>query len=194
MGAFRSRSHWHYAEVRPIPLHLFNAILDGANEVITTDCSGLATCCYFRAGAPDPNGQGYDIRQTMFTGSMLNHLPSIPLNRAQGGDLAVFGTFPGKHVVVLLESGEDPMCVSHGGPGDPKLAPLSTFRSIGPLTVLRGVPRMKRRVFNKAKWRVVGDGGKVVGLVYTTRFLWWCRHRQLAKNQRETLAFHRIHH
>ena len=166
-------------------------ILDGANEEITTDCSGLATCCYFRAGAPDPNGLDYNGQG--FTGTMLNHLPPIPLNRAQGGDLAVFGAFPGHHVVVLLTGGEDPMCVSHGGEGDPKMAPLSHFEGLGPMSILRGVPRMSIRKKNP-KWRVVGDHGHLISHVYGTRFGWWIRHRQLAKNQHEQLAFHRIHH
>lgn len=194
-GAFRTRAQWDYAEVRPIPLVLFSRILAGSSLRITTDCSGLATCCYFHAGAPDPNGQHYDTRQTMFTGTMLAHLPHIPLSAARPGDLAVFGQFPGKHVVVILERGSDPDCASHGGQGDPKIAPLSHFIGIGELTVLQGVPKGfgVRRVL-KRKWRVYGDGGKLIGHVRSTRWLWQTRHHRLVAQQRENLRFRRIHH
>jgi hypothetical protein len=125
---------------------------------------------------------------------MLGHLPAIPLDRAQPGDLAVFGAYPGKHVVVIVGTGQDPSCISHGGPGDPKEAPLSHFLGIGPLTVLRGVPTVpitRRR--RRAKWIVTGDHGQVIGHVYTTTWLWWARHRQVVKNQTEHRHFDRIH-
>ena len=193
MGAFRTRPHWNYAEIRPIPLHLFNAVLDGADESITTDCSGLATCCYFRAGAPDPNGKGYDTSQTMFTGTMLDHLPHIPLSKAHPGDLAVFGTGTGKHVVIIIGEGSDPTCISHGKQGDPEMAPLSNFAGLGPLTVLRGVPRLfHRKPRLKPKHRVFGDGDRHIGTVYTTRFLWQLRHHRICKGQRNQLDFRRI--
>jgi hypothetical protein len=191
-GSLLSRSHWKYAEIRPIPFMAFDKVLDGKGGTVTTDCSGLATCCYHRAGAPDPNNEAYN--GSGFTGTMLAHLPAIPLARAQVGDLAVFGAFPGKHVVVIVSTGLDPDCISHGGPGDPKIAPLSHFEGLGPLTVLRGVPRVatpKRK--QTAKWVVIGDGEKVVGHVYHTRFGWWMRHRGVARRQRELLSFQRLH-
>jgi hypothetical protein len=191
-GALLSKSHWKYAEIRPIPIEAFNELLDGHGGTVTTDCSGLATCCYQRAGAPDPNGADYDTTKTMFTGTMISHLPAIPLAAAQVGDLAVFGAFPGKHVVIIVSTDADPECISHGGPGDPKIAPLSHFMPIGPLTVLRGVPRVPKPK-SKAKWVISGDDGQVVGHVYTTKLRWWTRHRRVVKRQTEHLHFDRIH-
>ncbi|MHB8469552.1 MAG: Hint domain-containing protein [Gaiellaceae bacterium] len=40
------------SEMRPIPL--------ARTLPLTTDCSGFVTLCYHLAGAPDPNGRGYD--------------------------------------------------------------------------------------------------------------------------------------
>jgi len=198
-GAFRTRTNWRYAEIRPIPYQVFNQLLDGHGGIITTDCSGLATCCYKRAGVADPHGLNYNGQG--FTGDMLVHLPHIPLNRAQPGDLAVFGDGNGKHVVVLLEApsaanGMNPSCVSHGKPGDPHIASLATFEGLGVLTVLRAMPRGHQIIRKKlqAKWRVIGDAEKVIGHVYTTRWLWWARHRRIVKRQRENLRFERIHH
>lgn len=195
-GAFRTRAHWRYAEIRPIPLNTFDQVMDGKDVDITTDCSGLATCCYHRAGAPDPNGQGYDTHRTMFTGTMLEHLPAIPLSKARPGDLAVFGEYPGKHVVIILAEGANPMCISHGSPGDPKLAPLSHFMPIGPLTVLRGVPRLprrrKHRPAHRPRWIVSGDHGKVIGRVKRTRFRWWLNHHRTVKHQVDEILFKRV--
>jgi hypothetical protein len=173
-----------YEEVRPIPFAAFNAVLDGKGGTVVTDCSGLATCCYKRAGAPDPNANGYD--GAGFTGTMLATLPAIPLSSARPGDLAVFGAFPGKHVVVIVGTGADPLCVSHGGPGDPKEAPLSHFLGIGTLTVLKGVTLVPIR--KRFKLRVTGAGGKhLAGARGIHRWIW--RHPRLVHRQHGTLHF-----
>ena len=67
------------------------------------------------SGNPDPNGNSFDGQG--YTGSMLTHLPHIPLRNAWRGDLAVFGAYPGLHVVALLQGGSqdaDPAVASHG--------------------------------------------------------------------------------
>jgi cell wall-associated NlpC family hydrolase len=105
----RNAPRIHYAEVRPMPLR--RAL------PLATDCSGFATLCYFLAGAPDPNGLGY-IGQG-YTGTLLRHLPHIPLGAAQPGDVVVWGRYPGRHCAVVLEPGADPLLASHGSERGP---------------------------------------------------------------------------
>lgn len=104
----------HYAEVRPIPVHVKPESLP-----LTTDCSGFVTLCYLWGGARDPNGNGYS--GAGFTGTLLTHGRRIrKLRNALPGDLIIYGPAPGHHVVVVVERGADPLCVSHGseqGPG-----------------------------------------------------------------------------
>jgi cell wall-associated NlpC family hydrolase len=84
---------------------------------LATDCSGFATLCYYLAGAPDPNGLGY-IGQG-YTGSLLRHLPHVQAGQARAGDIVVWGTYPGHHCAVVLQTGEDPLLASHGGESGP---------------------------------------------------------------------------
>jgi cell wall-associated NlpC family hydrolase len=92
----------HYGEVRPMPL--------ARSLPLTTDCSGFVTLCYYLAGAPDPNGLGYDGQG--WTGTLLDHLPATAVVRR--GDLVVFGAYPGRHCALVLEPGDDPLLASHG--------------------------------------------------------------------------------
>lgn len=105
----------HYQETRPIPL----AQARTRKLPFTTDCSGFATMCCYAAGAPDPNGMAYNGQG--YTGTMLKHLPHIPSNEAQAGDLIVYGGSTGHHVVVIVEPGPDPLVVSHGTERGPLL-------------------------------------------------------------------------
>jgi cell wall-associated NlpC family hydrolase len=100
----RNEARIHYATVRPMPLR---RVLP-----LTTDCSGFATLCYFLAGAEDPNGLNY-IGQG-YTGTLLRHMRHVGRAAAQRGDLVVWGRYPGRHVAVVLEAGEDPLLCSHG--------------------------------------------------------------------------------
>jgi hypothetical protein len=97
----------HYEQLRPI---------DGVQTVqqlpLRTDCSGFATLCYAWAGAPDPNGLGFNGQG--YTGTMLTAMRRIPLSAVQPGDLVVWGPSPGNHVALVLESGDDPLLCSHG--------------------------------------------------------------------------------
>lgn len=97
----------HYAEVRPI---------DGRGHPrklpITTDCSGFVTDCYEWAGAPDPNGNGFN--GLGFTGSMLQHCRHVAASAVREGDLVVWGPGNGEHVALVLEPGSDPLLASHG--------------------------------------------------------------------------------
>ena len=94
----------HYGEVRPMPL---------TRELpLTTDCSGFVTLCYHLAGAPDPNGLDYDGEG--WTGTLLRHMEHVGREDAQRGDLVVWGRYPGRHVALVLEPGDDPLLCSHG--------------------------------------------------------------------------------
>jgi cell wall-associated NlpC family hydrolase len=94
----------HYGQVRPFPL--------ARALPLTTDCSGFVTLCYFLAGAPDPNGLGYTGYG--WTGTLLRHLAPVAAEHARRGDLVVWGPYPGRHVALVLEPGEDPLLCSHG--------------------------------------------------------------------------------
>lgn len=104
----------HYAQVRPIPVHVTPFSLP-----VTTDCSGFVTLCYLWAGARDPNGNGFN--GSGFTGTLLAHGRKVPIRKCRPGDLIVYGPAPGHHVVVVVEAGADPLCVSHGGESGPLL-------------------------------------------------------------------------
>jgi cell wall-associated NlpC family hydrolase len=97
----------HYGEVRPFPL--------ARTLPLTTDCSGFVTLCYFLGGAPDPNGLGYSGQG--YTGTLLRHLQRT--EQPQPADLVVFGAYPGHHVALVLEPGEDPLLCSHGAERGP---------------------------------------------------------------------------
>lgn len=121
----------HYQQSRPI---------DGLGHKhklpLSTDCSGFVTDCYNWAGAPDPNGLGYN--GSGYTGTLLNHLDHIRRPQAQPGDLVVFGPGTGHHVVVIVGSGSDPDIVSHGQERGPMRMKLSAEAAAqpGPLTFL----------------------------------------------------------
>ena len=102
----------HYAETRPIPVHVKPRSLP-----LRTDCSGFATLCYLWAGATDPNRSHYS--GAGFTGTLLQHGRHIPVRKCQPGDLIVYGPAPGHHVVIVVEAGSDPLCVSHGSEAGP---------------------------------------------------------------------------
>jgi cell wall-associated NlpC family hydrolase len=110
----------HYAQSRPI-----DGIGDPRKLPLTTDCSGFATDLYQWSGAPDPNGSEFNGQG--FTGTMLQHCKPITKTAARPGDLVVFGSYPGTHVVVLVEPGteSDPLCVSHGQEVGPIKVPVS---------------------------------------------------------------------
>ncbi len=96
-----------------------------------TDCSGFATACYRWAGAPDPNGLGY--RAVGYTGTMLGHGRRV--SSCKPGDLIVYGGGTGHHVVIAVEAGTDPLCVSHGSERGPALVRHSTERRYQPAGV-----------------------------------------------------------
>lgn len=110
----------HYEQVRPMNL-------------TNSDCSGSITLAAKAAGCPDPNGLGFNGQG--YTGTMLSHCKHIPRSLLQPGDLAVFGAFPGHHVVAVVGTGADPDVFSHGHEGDPEIVPLSHQAAYQPATV-----------------------------------------------------------
>jgi cell wall-associated NlpC family hydrolase len=122
----------HYGQVRPIPR--------ARTLPLTTDCSGFVTLCYYLAGAPDPNGRDYD--GSGYTGTMLGRLPRLegPVD-AKRGDLVVWGTYPGRHVALVLEPGTDPLLCSHGWERGPLAIRYTSECEVQPpdVTWLRGV-------------------------------------------------------
>jgi cell wall-associated NlpC family hydrolase len=145
--AVTNKKRFEYAEIRPIPLNgiaLGRGLTDSILPV-TTDCSGFVTMCAKAAGAPDPNGLGYDGQG--FTGDLLRHLkPAVERSHTWRGDLVVFGPGTGDHVAVLLEGGshvDDPKCASHGSSADPsifRLSELIAFFQGQPVRYLRLIP------------------------------------------------------
>jgi hypothetical protein len=128
----------HYAQTRPIAGLGHPRMLP-----LSTDCSGFATDCFKWAGAPDPNGRNYD--GSGFTGTMLDACVHISPAQAKPGDLIVFGSGTGTHVVIVVGTGSDPDVVSHGQERGPLLLPLSqekAFHAGEALTFLSAMGRV----------------------------------------------------
>jgi hypothetical protein len=125
----------NYAEIRPWP------VIPPRTLPFTTDCSGFAEMMARWSGAADPSDAGFDGSGA--TGSILDHSPHITRAETQPGDFAVFGPYPGQHMVVLTESaagGDGALCVSHGRQGDPVEVPLSEEIVAQPITFLQLKP------------------------------------------------------
>ena len=105
----------HYQEIRPMPLT--------AKLPLTTDCSGFVTLCYYLAGAPDPNGLGYDGQG--YTGTLLQHGQHIGLAQVEPGDAIVYGPATGWHTALIIEGGADPLTISHGDEAGPSIVRVS---------------------------------------------------------------------
>lgn len=102
----------HYAEARPI-----EGLRAPRTLPLWTDCSGFVTLCYAWAGAPDPNGLGYD--GAGWTGTLLESMQPLPADAVVPGDVVVFGPAPGVHAALVLEPGSDPLLCSHGQESGP---------------------------------------------------------------------------
>jgi len=118
----RNEPRIHYALVRPIPLT--------RTLPLSTDCSGFVTLCYYLAGAPDPNGRGYDGQG--YTGTLLRAMPSVGPDLVEPGDLVVWGLRPGHHVALVLVAGDDPLLCSHGQERGPLAVRFSTESRVQP--------------------------------------------------------------
>ena len=178
-----------YGEDRPIPLDKFLELMNGTlpeGEKITTDCSGLVECVWYRNGEPDPSGLNYSGYG--FTGTLLETLKHIPFSLVKPGDVVVFGEYPGRHAVIVVGTGPDPEVVSHGHPGTPEKLPLSAFMSIGTPTYLQGLtPPKKQKPHRPVEWIVTGDEGQIIGQIHKMAFArarWRRKHRRVLRNQK----------
>jgi cell wall-associated NlpC family hydrolase len=90
---------------------------------VNADCSAFVTLCYNWAGAPDPNGMGYN--HNGYTGTLLAHGRKIALKDVQPGDVIVYGPGTGWHTALVIEGGPNPLTVSHGQQGDPSYCHVS---------------------------------------------------------------------
>lgn len=123
----------HYAEVRPIPVYRQPGFLP-----LTVDCSGYITLCAKWAGCPDPNGLNFDGEG--FTGTLLGHCQHIRQVDAEPGDLIVYGSGSGHHVVGIVgKLTGDFQTVSHGQEKGPVLVKHSVEQAYqpAPATFLR---------------------------------------------------------
>lgn len=92
---------------------------------VVADCSAAVTLWYNFAGAPDPNGLGYDHEG--YTGTLLASGNGRVVSRAlaRPGDIVVYGPGTGWHTALIVATGDDPMTVSMGRPGDPSFVTVS---------------------------------------------------------------------
>jgi hypothetical protein len=140
----------HYRQSRPI---------DGIDKPhklpLYTDCSGFVTLCYKWAGAPDPNGNGYN--GAGYTGTLEAHMRHIPHAQIHPGDLCLW---KGKHVSLVIAAGRDPLLVSHGEESGPYPIRLSAQRKGFPGTRLiwLTLPKRKRAAVERRVARLSREG------------------------------------
>jgi hypothetical protein len=105
---------WHYRQARPMTTLGVKPEAGGYS-----DCSEHATAAYFWAGAPDPNGRGFDGYG--YTGTLVNN-PRVS-SPYKVGDLALYGASTGStsHVCTCYGAGDAGSSVwcSHGSEGAP---------------------------------------------------------------------------
>lgn len=82
------------------------------------DCSSFATWCYWVAGVDDPNRLRYNGYG--FTGTLAANGTRV-LGAHKPADLALYGHYPYRHVVVRAN---DSMCISHGSSVGPLWLPV----------------------------------------------------------------------
>jgi cell wall-associated NlpC family hydrolase len=87
------------------------------------DCSSFVTWCYFAAGAPDPNGLGYN--GFGYTGTQIAH--GQEKGRPRPGDLVFYGPSRSaiNHVTLYVGNGR---VISHGQETGPQLLPMDYGR------------------------------------------------------------------
>ena len=111
---------FNYRQVRPMPY--------STKAPIDNDCSGTFTLCYYLAGAPDPNGLGYDGYG--YTGTLATHGQQITQAQLEPGDAVIYyggGFAPGdsQHVATIIKPGPDPLTMSHGQQSEPAYVTVS---------------------------------------------------------------------
>ena len=114
--AYWARTHrelWEYQESRPVQYR--------QRPRFVYDCSGAVCWLYWAAGLRDPSGNGYSGSNT-YTGSLLAHGARVAPEMVRAGDICILGAempTAEQHAMMALEQGPNPVCFSHGRPGDP---------------------------------------------------------------------------
>jgi hypothetical protein len=121
----------HYAQERPMEFLKAPKRLKSLPR--TADCSEFFTDGYAYAGADDPNGLGYSGKG--YTGTLLTHGEVALVLRP--GDAVIRGSLTGDHVYGVLEGGENPLLMSHGWEGGPRLTSLNAARVDYPNALFR---------------------------------------------------------
>jgi hypothetical protein len=188
--------HYPPGDIRTQPIAVVLAEWKNHSLPIDADCSEAVDGVFFRADAPDPTGTNWGETGPVFTGTMLDNLQVITAAQARPGDLIVFGGGTGDHVVIILETGEDPLLFSHGseaGPLEIRLSAETQFHQGQPITYLRGVPKMARKP-GKRRYTVSGNTGGVISHAVGVK-RWLLRHHKLQRQNREHLHFdHLVEH
>ena len=129
-----------YVEVRPFALPpRFRFIYRIRRYFWHGDCSSAIILLYWLAGGRDPSGNNFSGAGN--TTSFLQHGKEIALNQVLAGDVIVYADV---HAVLVVEAGPDPLCFSHGEPGDPHLVRNSVLMGLGTPHYLRFSTRNRR--------------------------------------------------
>jgi hypothetical protein len=107
----------HYRQSRPFP-HEMRALRDLPFD---TDCSGLFGMAYQDAHAVDPHGNHFNGLGS--TATLLENGRQV--SRGHPGDAVIYGGYPGHHVSVIMQAGDDPLLGSNGSERGPLLVKLS---------------------------------------------------------------------
>jgi Putative peptidoglycan binding domain/NlpC/P60 family len=118
---YRNRSAIHYTQSGQ-RMQGVREQLKPPHFPVWEDCSSFVTWCYYAAGAPDPNGRGYD--GLGYTGTQFPRGAHVA--SPMPGDLVFYGggSVP-KHVAVYVGKG---LVISHGSEPGPYLLPRN-YRS-----------------------------------------------------------------
>lgn len=137
--AIQQRDRIGYSQSRPYQR------IDEDTLPTQADCSSMFTMGYKAAGAPDPNGRGFD--GLGYTGTLLDHGRPVSRGGLRVGDAAFYGfttsSRPGfpygspTHVAgVIRVVGSAVWVMSHGSRSGPLLLPLD-YRSLNSRTPFR---------------------------------------------------------
>ena len=118
--AVANKSFFDYYESRPFTLYKPNA-----TEHITDDCSATSVLMCWLSGAPEPFPGAYNYdgqHPDQGDGNTESFLSLEHVTNPVGGDFVVYGEglpLVDQHMAVVLESGPDPLTMSHGMPSEP---------------------------------------------------------------------------
>jgi cell wall-associated NlpC family hydrolase len=125
-----TKQEFVYQETRPVDLVW--------KKPIRIDCSGYCILVYFKAGAHDPTGNGFNGAGNSVT--LWQKGKHILRRQLHPGDIVTFGVGGTIHAVICLQYGwfgRDVLCASMGQSGDPHQVRLSVLSGLGEPTFLR---------------------------------------------------------